>query len=125
MFKIKVVFDDAEPVIVEILARDLVRLEQEDPSFAKERGALGVDVAAGRVSEQDGQEAAAALMSMTRLYTLAWAALGRQKRKGIIDVELPATLEAFIDSADVENTDDASTVAGEDEDPTVPAPTTG
>lgn len=77
----KVVFDSGQTVAVDLKSRDVAKAER-----------LGV-----KLDEAH---------PVTGSYALAFVALQRMKRNGVIDFELPATAEALEDIADLEQVEE-------------------
>lgn len=81
---------DGEKHEVDVNGVDLVRLEEQDPSF-------GEKCAAARAADEVDPYG---LLSPQTLIHVAWIALGRASRKELADVVVPDTLEGFLDSLD-------------------------
>lgn len=81
MQKFTVTFDEGQTVDVELKSRDLARLE---------------------IDGQDIQT----LPPVKGSYLLAFTALQRMDRAGLIDFKLPADVDGLIDCADIESEDD-------------------
>jgi hypothetical protein len=84
--RVTVQFDDGPEVVVPIMQRDFMRLEQQD------RDSI----------DKDGN------IRPHHVMVLAWLALSRQKRTKQLDetVPLPDTLDEFMDVVDVDVQDD-------------------
>lgn len=78
MSHLTVVFDDGPRVEVDPKSRDFAWLERE-----------GIGI---------GEDTP----PMTATYSVAFAALHRMKRKGDLDLDLPETVDALMDVADIE-----------------------
>lgn len=83
--KLVVAFDDGKRVEIEVKPRDIARLEEVDPTFARDPQAL---------------------VTPKRTFGLAWVALNRMKRTGAIGIDLPDSFDEFLDMADIEADED-------------------
>lgn len=96
--RLLVTFDDGTEIEVQSKLRDMACAERDyKTDFEKASGLQG-------------------------MYATALAALTRMKRQGLIVIDVPATMDEFLDLADIEPVTDADDSVGK---VSVPAPTTG
>lgn len=81
--KVTITFDEGEPIVVQCTSRDLLAMETDDVNLSEMKPIVGT-------------------------YTMAWYALRRLERTGRLaeGVEVPATVAAFLDLADIDNSDE-------------------
>lgn len=84
----KIIFDDGNEAIFEIKSRDVAKLERSGVKMGEDSGAI-------------------------ETYALAFVALERLKRQGLIDFDLPKDAEALEDIADIDMIEDPD-AEGED-----------